>query len=48
MKPVSDYLKLQGRFRHLTDDMRNQIQKQVDSDYQALLKKAGVSAAKEE
>ncbi len=48
LKPVSDYLKLQGRFRHLTDDMREQIQKQVDRNYQELMKKAGVQAAKEE
>jgi metal-dependent amidase/aminoacylase/carboxypeptidase family protein len=41
-------LKLQGRFRHLTDDMREQIQKQVDRNYQDLMKKAGVQAAKEE
>jgi len=47
LKPVSDYLKLQGRFRHLTDDMREQIQKQVDRNYQELMKKAGVQAAKE-
>jgi pyruvate ferredoxin oxidoreductase beta subunit len=48
LKPVSDYLKLQGRFRHLTDDMREQIQRQVDRNYQDLMKKAGVQAAKEE
>ena len=48
LKPVSDYLKLQGRFRHLTDDMREQIQKQVDRNYQDLMKKVGVQAAKEE
>lgn len=47
IKPVSDYLKLQGRFRHLTDDVREEIQKQVDYDYQQLLKKAGVSLAKD-
>ena len=48
MKPVSDYLKLQGRFRHLTDDVREQIQKQVDHDYQELMKKAGVQTTKDE
>jgi pyruvate ferredoxin oxidoreductase beta subunit len=48
LKPVSEYLKLQGRFRHLTEDMREQIQKEVDRVYQALMKKAGVQTAKDE
>jgi len=36
-KPVEDYLKLQGRFRHLTDDSINLIQERVDKDYEILM-----------
>ncbi len=38
-KPVKDYLKHQGRFRHLTEDMVERIQKQVDGDWMRLLNK---------
>ncbi|MFQ6127776.1 MAG: 3-methyl-2-oxobutanoate dehydrogenase subunit beta [Thermoplasmata archaeon] len=38
-KPVSDYLKVQGRFRHLTDDLIEIIQKNVDRDWEMLLAK---------
>jgi len=31
--PVSEYLKIQGRFRHLTDDYIKEIQNQVDIKY---------------
>ena len=31
--PVSEYLKIQGRFRHLTDDDIKEIQNQVDKKY---------------
>lgn len=33
-KPVGEYLKLQGRFKHLTDKEINYIQKHVDSEYE--------------
>lgn len=36
MKPVSEYLKPQGRFRHLTEDEIGQIQTMVDKDYAKL------------
>ncbi len=36
MKPVSEYLKPQGRFRHLTEDEIGQIQTMVDKDYSKL------------
>lgn len=36
MKPVSEYLKPQGRFRHLTEDEIEQIQARVDKDYARL------------
>lgn len=41
-KPVADYLNMQRRFRHLNEEQVAQIQKQVDADYSALLKKCGV------
>ena len=40
LRPVKDYLKMQGRFRHLTDDTIEEIQKRVKKDYQELLEKA--------
>ncbi|MDQ7837109.1 MAG: pyruvate synthase subunit PorB [Thermodesulfobacteriota bacterium] len=43
-KPVAEYLKKQGRFRHLTDDLIAQIQRQVDEEYDKLLKLAGETA----
>ena len=42
LRPVSDYLKLQGRFRHLSPDEISQIQDRVISEYQKLKEKAGV------
>ena len=39
MKPVSEYLKPQGRFRHLTEDEIGQIQTMVDKDYAKLQRK---------
>jgi pyruvate/2-oxoacid:ferredoxin oxidoreductase beta subunit len=35
--PVIDYLKLQGRFRHLTEDQVNEIQEMVNFNWQRLL-----------
>jgi pyruvate ferredoxin oxidoreductase beta subunit len=40
LKPVETYLKPQGRFRHLTPDMIDQIQKRVREEYEKLLAKA--------
>ena len=46
-KPVMDYLKQQGRFRHLfrseQKDILNQIQQRVDREWAVLLKRAGIS-----
>jgi pyruvate ferredoxin oxidoreductase beta subunit len=42
-RPVTDYLKIQGRFRHLSDDIIQQIQDRVDLEYQKLLEKANVT-----
>ncbi|NLH47869.1 MAG: pyruvate synthase subunit beta [Myxococcales bacterium] len=38
--PVFEYLKLQGRFRHLTKEDVEAIQRRVDYDYKVLLRKA--------
>ncbi|MFC1971136.1 pyruvate synthase subunit PorB [Chloroflexota bacterium] len=48
LRPVKDYLKQQGRFRHLTDDTIDVIQKRVEKEYQKLVGKAknGSKAAK--
>jgi pyruvate ferredoxin oxidoreductase beta subunit len=39
LRPVSDYLKLQGRFRHLTPEVIAKIQQKVESEYAKLKKK---------
>ena len=43
-RPVSDYLKPQGRFRHLNEDNIAEIQQQVDKSYERLLKKVKMSS----
>ncbi|MCX6011048.1 MAG: pyruvate synthase subunit PorB [Chloroflexi bacterium] len=40
LRPVADYLKLQGRFRHLSEDLIAKIQQRVTADYAALKEKA--------
>jgi pyruvate ferredoxin oxidoreductase beta subunit len=35
-RPVEDYIKLQGRFRHLRPDQIKSIQKRVDMEYRLL------------
>lgn len=47
-KPVKEYLKLQRRFRHLTDDEIAKIQARVDQEWQALLERCGVKDQAEE
>jgi len=39
-RPVTDYMKLQGRFRHLSPDDINRIQVRVSEEYENLRKKA--------
>jgi len=43
LKPVSDYLKLQGRFRHLSEDVINEIQQRVTAEYAKLKEKVASS-----
>ena len=43
LKPIGDYMKLQGRFRHLSPDEIDGIQARVSTDYQKLKQKAGVA-----
>ncbi len=40
-RPAGDYLKAQGRFKHLAGSDFSQIQAMVDDDWQLLLRKAG-------
>jgi pyruvate ferredoxin oxidoreductase beta subunit len=40
LKPVKEYTKLQGRFRHLTDEVIEQIEERVRKEYEELKEKA--------
>ena len=40
LKPIKEYMKLQGRFRHLTDEMIGEIEKRVHKEYEQLREKA--------
>jgi pyruvate ferredoxin oxidoreductase beta subunit len=40
LRPVTDYMKLQGRFRHLSEDIISEIQQRVSADYAKLKEKA--------
>ncbi|MFC2003455.1 pyruvate synthase subunit PorB [Chloroflexota bacterium] len=40
LRPVNDYLKLQGRFRHLSEDAINDIQQRLEAEYAKLKEKA--------
>ena len=39
LKPVTDYLKLQGRFRHLSEETIEKIQHRVEEEYAKLIEK---------
>lgn len=39
LRPIKDYFKYQGRFRHLTDEMVSQIEERVHREYQNLKEK---------
>jgi pyruvate ferredoxin oxidoreductase beta subunit len=47
-KPVAEYLKLQGRFRHLDKKTIEVIQQRVDQEYDALVQKAALSEVEDE
>jgi pyruvate ferredoxin oxidoreductase beta subunit len=40
LRPIKDYLSLQGRFRHLSDDTISVIQERVEKEYYKLVEKA--------
>ena len=40
LKPITEYLKLQGRFRHLSEEIMKEIQDRVEKDYARLVEKA--------
>jgi len=40
LRPVTDYMKLQGRFRHLSKDIIDEIQQRVNKEYAKLKEKA--------
>ena len=40
LRPVADYTKLQGRFRHLSEDTLDEIQRRVKAEYARLKEKA--------
>ncbi|MGD0915784.1 MAG: pyruvate synthase subunit PorB [Thermodesulfobacteriota bacterium] len=41
LRPMKEYTRLQGRFRHLTDEMIGEIEKRVHQEYEELRAKAG-------
>jgi pyruvate/2-oxoacid:ferredoxin oxidoreductase beta subunit len=46
LKPVADYLKGQGRFRHLTENEIAKIQDKVNQDWQKLKNLASLNPEK--
>jgi pyruvate ferredoxin oxidoreductase beta subunit len=40
-KPVNDYLRLQGRFRHLNEAQIAEVQAEIDARWERLLKGCG-------
>jgi pyruvate ferredoxin oxidoreductase beta subunit len=44
LRPLKEYTKLQGRFRHLSDEMLQGIEKRVRQEYQQLKERAGKGA----
>jgi pyruvate ferredoxin oxidoreductase beta subunit len=46
LRPVTDYLKIQGRFRHLTPDIIEKIQQRVIEEYNIVLERANAAKRK--
>ena len=44
LKPIKEYIKLQGRFRHLTEERIEEIEKRVHKEYEQLRAKLGKGA----
>ena len=44
LKPAKEYLRLQGRFRHLTESMIEEIEERVRREYEQLKKRAAAGA----
>jgi pyruvate ferredoxin oxidoreductase beta subunit len=42
LRPIQDYLKPQGRFRHLGKEQVAEIQARIEADYQKLVRRAGL------
>ena len=40
LRPMKDYIKLQGRFRHLTDEVVEEIEKRIHQEYEQLKERA--------
>lgn len=38
-KPITEYLSMQGRFRHLPQEVVEKMQKEIDGEWELLLKK---------
>jgi pyruvate ferredoxin oxidoreductase beta subunit len=47
-KPLSDYMKAQGRFRHLDEATREEIERRVHAEYDKIVRLAEFSKPKEE
>jgi len=44
LRPLKDYIRIQGRFRHLNDEMIQEIEKRVRRDYAQIKKRTGRGA----
>jgi len=44
LRPMKEYTKLQGRFRHLSEEMLQEIEKRVHQEYEQLKARAGKGA----
>ncbi len=47
LRPIDEYFKIQGRFRHLTPEMTTEIQQRVRDEYERLKKKVRITNEKQ-